>query len=211
MEDLKNIITPEALTAAATIPADPKKSAHDPFNPSSFRANSTTVGSVGVIKELVICPVRKPGKQEFVRVHPDEDYKLVAHILELKDDGEVYLFKPEVAAALPGETRLVSLRLAASRQGAIFLWPVPELTIEARQSNWHHSIRKAAAMAEKDWVRVIANMPQGMYDIYTAPGALGSPMWPDRTLRDILEIAFGKSFVIEDASHPVIKRLLGGA
>jgi len=54
-----------------------------------------------------------------------------------------------------------------------------------------------------------AHIPQGSYDVFSAPGSLGTPVWPGKTLRDILVIAFGESFVIHDAGHPVIKRLLG--
>jgi len=52
-------------------------------------------------------------------------------------------------------------------------------------------------------------MPQGAYDVFAAPGALGTPVWPDKAMRDILAVAFGESFIIRDAGHPVVKRLLG--
>lgn len=199
---------PETESAVSSAPTF-QTTAPDPFDPAQFAANSTIVGEVGVIKELVICPVRKPTKQEFVRVHPDPAFRITVHILELKEEREVYLVMPAVAAALPGETRLVSLRLAVSRQGAWFLWPVPELGIEGRETAWATSMRMAAAKAETHWVRIIANMAQGAYDVHSAPGALGNPAWPDKTLRDILAVAFGESFIIRDAGHPVIKRLMG--
>jgi hypothetical protein len=183
--------------------------APDPFDPAQFAAPSTVLGEVGVIKELTTCPVRKPNRQEFVRVHPGEEYRLRAHILELKQEKETYLVMPAVAAALPGETVLVTLRLAVSRQGAVFLWPIPEPSLDGRENAWHPSRRAAAARAETDWVKVVANMAQGSYDLFVAPGALGTPMWPDKSMRDILSIAFGENFIIRDAGHPVIKRLMG--
>jgi hypothetical protein len=193
-----------ATPALPGVPAGP-----DPFDPAQFAANSTVFGEVGVTKELVTCPVRKPNKQEFVRVHPSADYRLRVHILELKEEREVYLVMPAIAAELPGETRTVSLRLSVSRQGAVFLWPVPEPSLDGRELAWHTSARMAAGKAETHWVRIIANMPQGSYDVFTAPGTLATPVWPDKTLRDILAIAFGDSFIIRDAGHPVIRRLLG--
>ena len=54
-------------------------------------------------------------------------------------------------------------------------------------------------------------MPHGGYAVSTAPGALGTPVWPDKLMRDILAVAFGESFIIRDAGHPVVKRLLGQA
>lgn len=194
-------LPPSNITAVAASP--------DPFDPAQFAATSTVLGGVGITKELVTCPVRKPNKQEFVRVHPGQDYRLRAHILELKEERETYLVMPAIAGELPGETRTVSLRLSVSRQGAIFLWPVAEPSLDGRETAWATSARTAAAKGETHWVRIIANMPQGSYDVFTAPGTLGTPVWPDKTLRDILAIAFGDSFIIRDAGHPVIKRLMG--
>lgn len=194
---------PTPPAAAASVP--------DPYDPSQFVANSSVSGGIGITKELVLCPVRKPNKQEFVRLHPSPDYQLRAHILELKDERETYLVMPAVAAELPGETRTVLLRLAANRQGAVFLWPVPEPSIDGRESGWGTTARTGAAKAESCWVRLIANMSQGGYDVFYASGALGAPVWPDRSMRDILSIAFGESFIIRDGGHPVVKRLLGFA
>ncbi|TFH72490.1 hypothetical protein E3V39_13065 [Gammaproteobacteria bacterium LSUCC0112] len=184
-------------------------SSPDPFDPAQFAANSTVLGGIGVTKEMVTCPVRKPNKQEFVRVHPGVEYQLRAHILELKEERETYLVMPAVAAALPGETRTANLRLTVSRQGAVFLWPVPEPSLDGRETSWGTSARAAAISGETKWVRIVANMPQGAYDVHSAPGALCTPSWPDKPLRDILAVAFGESFIIRDAGHPVIKRLLG--
>lgn len=202
-----------APNMASGIPVGPNfgTAPPDPFDPARFAANSTVHGSVGITKELVTCPVRKPSKQEFVRVHPDRDYQLRVHILELKEERETYLVMPALATALPGETRTVNLRLAVSRQGAIFLWPVPEPRLDGRETGWGNSARAAAVSAETKWVRIVANMSQGAYDVFTAPGELGTPVWPDKLMRDILAVAFGESFIIRDAGHPVVKRLLGQA
>ncbi len=197
-------VPPPNQNPSATVAAAP-----DPFDPAQFAANSTVLGGVGVTKELVTCPVRKPNKQEFVRVLGDPDYQLRAHILELRDERETYLVMPAIAAELPGETRLVTLRLAVSRQGAVFLWPVAEVNIEGRETGWGTSARAAAAKAVDCWVRIVANMSQGAYDVFAAPGALGTPVWPEKAMRDILAIAFGDSFIIRDAGHPVIRRLMG--
>ena len=197
----------ETLAEEKTDMTDHKEAvtAPDPFDPAQFAASSTVIGDVGVIKDLITCPVRKPNRQEFVRTHPGEGYKLLAHILVLKQENETYLVMPAVAAALPGETNLVTLRLAVSRQGAVFLWPVPEPRLDGRENAWHASARAAAARAETDWVKIVANMAQGSYDLYVASGALGSPVWPDKSLRDILAIAFGENFIIR--SHPVISHV----
>jgi len=47
------------------VPASP-----DPFNPESLRLDPSYVETVGVKKLLLRVPVRKPRRDEFVRVHP---------------------------------------------------------------------------------------------------------------------------------------------
>ena len=215
-------IGPDNSGVAASVPATslplpltsvsaPASLLPDPFDPLQFAASSSIFGEIGVRKELVTCDVRKPNKQEFVRVHPGPEYRLRAHLLEIKEERESYLVMPSVAAELPGETRTVSLRLCVTRQGAVFLWPVPESTIDGRETAWSISARAAAAAAETEWIRVIANMAQGAYDVHVAGASplLGTPIWPDKSLRDILAVAFGESFIIRDGGHPIIKRLLG--
>jgi hypothetical protein len=94
-----------------TAPAAP-----DPFDPAQFAVSGTILGEIGATKELVTCPVRKPTRQEFVRVHTSPEYKLRANILELREELETYLVMPDVAAALVGETRTrCSFSLASAR------------------------------------------------------------------------------------------------
>jgi hypothetical protein len=59
--------------------------------------------TVGVKKLLTTVPVRKPNRQDFVRVHPDPEYRLTpAATIEVKDDGEIYLVTRQ---ALPANFR----------------------------------------------------------------------------------------------------------
>jgi hypothetical protein len=102
----------------------------DPYDPESLRLDQSFVETSGVKKLLTTVPVRKPNNQDFVRVHPDEAYRLTAAIIELKDDREVYLVLPHVAHQLPGECSPVVLYTAINRQGATFLWPQPTLVAQ---------------------------------------------------------------------------------
>jgi hypothetical protein len=51
-------------------------------------------------------------------------------------------------------------------------------------------------------------MGLGGYRIYQAEGALTEPEWPDRTLNEILEIAF-RDRIVDSEHHPVVRRLRG--
>ena len=60
----------------------------NPFDPASLRLDQTFTDGTAVKKLLTTIPVRKPSRQDFVRVHPGEDYRLSpAAIIELKDDA----------------------------------------------------------------------------------------------------------------------------
>lgn len=180
----------------------------DPFDPAALRINPASTASIGVKKLLTTIPARKPGKQVFVRVHPDEIYRLTAAVVDLKEEGEVYLVAPSVAEALAEEVTLVTLFTAVDRQGNLFLWPVKLPKGDARSNTWNLSALAAAEAAMKAWVRVVANMAGQAYDVFRATGDLPEPEWPDLTLKEILKIAFRDRY-IDDLEHPVIRKLQG--
>jgi hypothetical protein len=58
------------------------------------------------------------------------------------------------------------------------------------------------------WVRLAADMSLGAYRIYQAEGQLSEPLWPEKTLPELLKLGF-KDRIIDSAEHPVVKRLRG--
>jgi hypothetical protein len=63
-------------------------------------------------------------------------------------------------------------------------------------------------MAKTKWMRLVANMSMGAYDLYEASDLLPEPEWPDLPFSEILRIAF-KDKYIDEMDHPVLKRLRG--
>jgi hypothetical protein len=183
--------------------------APNPFDPASLRLNQNFAETVGVKKLLTTVPVRKPNKQDFVRVHPDPAYRLTpAAIIELKEDREVYLLTPAMAVELPGEFATATLYTTINRQGILHLWPVKLPGADGTHNEWHRSAAEAAACAMDRWVRVTANMSLGAYEIFEATGELPEPNWPDLPFSEILKIAF-RGHIVDRADHPLIKRLRG--
>src|SRR6266436_3515702 len=124
------------------------KAALNPFDPAALRLDQSFVETVGVKKLLTTVPVRRPNRQDFVRVHPDPGYRLTpAAIIELKEDREVYLVHPNMAQALPGEFSTVTLFTTINRQGTLHVWPIKLPTPEGRQNEWHRSAAEAAERA----------------------------------------------------------------
>ena len=168
--------------------------------------NFSDVG--GVKKALLTIPVRKPSRQEFVRVHPSEDMCIQTAVLQLKEEGETYIVHPDLWTEIPGEIIPTSLATAITRQGVLFIWPHRLPSDDGKQNRWHQSALEAANMAKDQWIRIAANMSLGAYDVFVATGNLPDPEWPDVTFQKIMDIAF-KDHFIQDTNHPVISRLRG--
>jgi hypothetical protein len=176
---------------------------------SALRLDQSYADTVGVKKLLTTVPVRKPNRQDFVRVHPDPGYRLTpAAIIEVKEDREVYLVMPSMAQALTGEFATVTLLTTINRQGTLHLWPVKLPDPQGRQNEWHRSAAEGAERAMKKWVRVTASMSLGAYEIFEASGDLPDPVWPDFSFQEILKIAF-RERLVDRPDHPLVQRLQG--
>jgi len=184
--------------------------ATSPFNPASLRVSQDFLSATGTEKLVVGVPVHKPDPQAFIRVHPDESYRLTpAAIIEVKEDREVYLVDPSLADALNEEINLVGLFTAITKQGTLFLWPVKLPKADGRANAWHESAMAAAHEAVDAWVRVKANMSAGAYDVFKAKGEIADPQWPNVPFERLLELAFKDDRIIRDLNHVVIRRLQG--
>jgi hypothetical protein len=181
----------------------------NPFDPAALRLSQSFADTVGVRKLLTTVPVRKPGRQDFVRVHPDPAYRLTpAAVIELNEDRETYLVPPAIARHLPGEFSVVTLYTAINRQGVLQLWPVKLPGPDGKHIEWHRSAGEAAERAMKRWLRVTANMSLGAYEIFEASGDLPDPVWPDISFEEILKIAF-REHIVDRVDHPLVQRLQG--
>jgi hypothetical protein len=196
--------------AALQQPAVPVDTGPDPFDPASLRLTQNFSASNGIKKALLTVPVRKPDKSWFVRVHPDPSYRLQTAVVELKEDREVYLVAQSLWSDLSTEAtfRPKLLVTAVNRQGVVFVWEANMPKPDGRADEWSRTGLEAIEMAGKSWVRVMANMSLGGYEVYTAGGELGEPAWPTLPFKDLLRIAFKDKF-ISDRSHPVLRRLRG--
>jgi hypothetical protein len=98
-----------------------------------------------------------------------------------------------------------------NRQGVIAIWPVRLPGEDGRQDNWSRSALEAADLGRRNWIRLVANMSLGGYEIYQATrDDLPEPIWPDLSFQEILKIAFQDRF-IQTLDHSAIRRLKGAA
>lgn len=179
------------------------------FDLASLRLPQNFTETARVKQLLTTVPVKKPSPQDFVRVHPGEDYRENFAVIDLKEDREVYLIRGrELVGELTGEYVPMTLFTAMNRQGVLFLWPVRFPDPDGKQLEWHRSLREAAEIAITRWVRVKADMNLGAYRIAVAESVMAEPNWPKETFAEQLEIAF-RGRLIDTIDHPVIKRLRG--
>jgi hypothetical protein len=192
---------------AIPIPIDPGE-APDPFNLDTPCLSQDFTETAGVKKLLRTVPARRPGSQDFVRVHPQPDYRRNLLCIDLKDDRECYVVRPEMAAQLVSEAVAKTIYTAITRQGVVFLWPVAIPATDAKTNEWWRSAREAAELAMTCWIRVKADMNLGAYQMYKAEGQIPDPEWPELPYQELLRIAF-KDRLIDRVDHPVILRLRG--
>jgi hypothetical protein len=204
MQKVNLQISPAPDSTAEPAPAP------DPFAPENLRLSQAFTETVGVKKLLTTVPVRKPSAQDFVRVHPNPEFREDFPIIDLKDDREEYIVVTSLVPELQTEIVHKTLYLAINRQGTLFFWPVRLPSSDGKDMNWWRSGREAAGLATRGWVRVKANMNLGAYDIYQAQSTMSDPEWPELGYWDLIKIAF-RDHLIQDLEHQVIKRLRGQA
>jgi hypothetical protein len=181
----------------------------DIWSPEALRIDQSFLNVGAARRLLTTVPVRKPNKQDFVRVNPDPDYSLTVGLIELKTDRETFLVVPEVSQELSqSEFFLATLYLTINRQKVLSIWPVKLPAGDGRINEWHASAAAAAERAMKKWVRLAANMSLEAYEISEAIANYGEPEWPNLKFMEILKIAF-KDRLIDSPDHVVIQQLRG--
>jgi hypothetical protein len=194
-------IKPEAVEPADT-------SAPDPFDLANLRLDQSFAETAGVKKLLHTVPVGRPNPQDFVRIHPGEEYRDTFALVELKEDREYYILTREIAAQLPGEFFTATLFTCVNRQGVVRIVPVRLPGPDGKVNPWHRSLMDAVQVAMHRWVRIKADMALGAYDAFAAEAAIPEPVLPEATFQELLRVAF-RDGVVDRINHPLIKRLRG--
>ncbi len=166
-------------------------------------------------KVWTVVAIRKPTKTEFVRVSSDPDTRLPCMVYNDPDDRDAtFMVMPSVMAMAGTEipARAVELRLAATRGGSPFLWPVPLPDPGGRSSGWQTSAAEAAQLAERNWMRMSANIANGCYEVVVAKsGVIPDPDWKAFPSFEELVRTAAKGRIISDADHLVLRKLRGEA
>jgi len=178
------------------------------FDLEALRMNQNFGAMTGVKRAILSVPVRKPNKQWFIRVRLGEEWRFQAALLMFKEENESYLIDPSLVADLGTEVTPTILLTCMNRQDVIFIWPIRLPGPDGRIDNYNRTALEAAAMAQDHWIRVVANIPLGAYEVHKAVANWDDPRWLDISFQKLMEIAF-RDKIIRDFSHPALKRLRG--
>jgi len=163
---------------------------------------------IPIQKEITNIPVKKPNGQQFFRIHPEMEF--TAYCIKWKEENDrLYLLHPSMVPLLQEQAQQFILHLGlylTSR--TIFLFPVQLPDTDGKWNSWHESQAEAVDKAKKQWIRMEPSREQGGYILHKAQGELSNPDWPDKTMEEILTIAF-KSHIIADENHSIVKQLKG--
>jgi len=157
-------------------------------------------------------PLERPKRQEFFRTNPDPAWSLTTSVL-FDDENfgrDAYLVMPQMRGALLGDTRPVFLAPVITRQGVFKFWPFKLPLDDGRPNAWFESAREGLELSKNSWVCMKPDLSLGAYRILQAIGDIPNPVWPDKSVNELLEIAF-RGRIIDSEDHPLVRRLRGAA
>ena len=181
---------------------DPNK-----FDIEALRLNSDEDLSSDLAEDSSDLPVRKPKRQEFFRVHSDENMRFATKLLHFDADKKWYLIAKNLWVELCDELTSVSLLTCINDDSARFFWPLKQ-SMHGMSNGWNDSSLHAAKKAVSMWIRLVPDMPNQKYRVQSAHQNLPEPEWESCTLNELVEKAF-KDAYIDSLDHPVIKKLRG--
>jgi len=159
---------------------------------------------------LVNVAVDKPPNNSYFRCHRElilDDSTMVRD--PQGTSRAIYFVCPQMRAhpKLAPHLRKVTLVLTSTwPSGNFLIWPVPILA-ERPLPAWK-SARAAYELARDQWVLMVWSEEKNDYQIEVAEGIDHEPVWPEKTLEELLKLGFdGKTIDSED--HPYVRRLRG--
>ena len=179
----------------------------------SLRLEESETMGVAVGREILTrVPVRRPGRKEFVRAHPDPrlTIAMALYVDDSEDgDGEAYPVVKEMRDTFGDDVKPTLLQVAMTRSGVLFLWPlkIPQAD-GGRGRSWHESAMIARDHATTSWVKVQSDRGLSGYRVFAAEGYIPEPKWPEKTIEELLEMAF-RDRVIKSMDHPIVRKYLG--
>ena len=162
---------------------------------------------------------RKPPKDQFIKICTKPGYCMTWPIIECassagSDDKIVYVVHPKLARQIESEPVLASclkqarLMLYHVLGGNMYLWVVNQ-PVGEKESAMTIARNAAIAFAEQNYVRITWDQHKKIHEAFVFKGKHQEPAWPEKTMPEIIKIAFGDARMIRSMDHPVLRRLAG--
>lgn len=157
-------------------------------------------------RQQTVIPVRTPDSQWFFRCHRDPAMAVPVDILVVKggpDEG-TYFLDPDVEFPDELDQYVVPAILTRSitNDGTEFFFLAKQSEKAPKEST-----RRVIREARKAWIKTKWNSVTKAYDFQYARQLRREPVWSDKTLDELLEMAFGGNFITR-REHEVINSLL---
>ena len=165
---------------------------------------------VGVKKEIVVVPVRRPNRQMFVYINPDPEWRMEALVLELKDESESYLVVPELREEVIDEAVAKYLIGYMTKTGKFFIWPIKMPDHTGRIDSWNESALSIVTEYGNRWVRIVSNRELSGYEAVLPENTFPPPTFPPEGFQSLVVKAF-RNRVIDNFEHPVLLQLRGAS
>jgi len=176
------------------------------FDMTEYLAKPNLDSGIVIRREITTIPAKRPSSQRYFKIHPTME--VTVDVLEWKEEGTLYLVRQDKVAIMFEQTKRVILHLGAYPTGSFFLFPVPQPDARGSQNPWHKSAAQVVRKAKKRWIRIQPDKATQGYIPYVAEGKIPPPEWPDKTMAEILSIAFADA-IIDNEDHPIVKQLRG--
>jgi hypothetical protein len=151
--------------------------------------------------------VRTPTKKSWYRAHRDAEYQIPVELLFIeggRDEGTWFL-EPDVEFPDELQQHIVSANLTRciTSDGTEFLFLAKQSEKSPRSST-----RRLITEAREKWIQSSWNGNSKSYDFRYASQLRREPVWPEKTMDELLELAFD-GFIISDVTNlDVVNRLL---
>ncbi len=171
------------------------------FDLDTFGTVGATINVDAVREELEVSSFPK----EFFTINNDTNLVLTTHLLT---DGAYnsYLVASAIAGMLGNDVKRRNLLAAQTASGENFLLSVAAPTAMNSSNSWVRSGQEAVKQGMNGYIRVTKN--DDSFRIIKPQRPYPKTIWPELSLEDMIEQAFGER-MITDMEHPLVKELLG--
>jgi|HubBroStandDraft_3_1064219.scaffolds.fasta_scaffold09134_2 hypothetical protein len=157
-------------------------------------------------RQQTVVPVRTPDRQWWFRCHRDPAMSVPVDLLIIRSgpDEGTYFLDPEVEFPDELDQYIVPALLTRSitHDGVEFFFLAKQSDKSPKQST-----RRCVNEARNSWIQMKWNPTTKAYDFTYARQLRREPEWSDKSLDELLEMAFGDNYITR-VDHEVVNRLI---